>query len=126
MRILLSIVGAALLLGCAGGGGIEADRAALSNARPVGEPTDCVTLSSISRTRVRDDRTIDFFLRDGRVFRNRLRHHCAGLGFEESFSYETSLPRLCSVDMIRVRTPSGLQGGTCGLGSFQQIEIAGR
>ena len=125
MRILLGLAGAALLFGCAGGG-IEADRAALASARPLGEPTDCLTLTSISHTRVRDDRTIDFVLRDGRVFRYRLRNQCPGLGFEESFSYETSLPRLCSVDIIRIRNPSGIQGATCGLGTFQQVEIAER
>ena len=125
MRILTGMTGVALLLGCAGGS-IEADRAALANARPLGEPTDCLTLTSISRTRVRDNHTIDFYLRDGRVFRNRLRNQCAGLGFEESFSYETSLPRLCSVDTIRVRNSSGIRGATCGLGTFQQVEIAER
>jgi hypothetical protein len=101
----------------------EADRRALAEARPVGEPVDCIDLARIDRTRVRDERTIDFYMRGREVYRNRLPDECSGLAFEDSFSYRTSLSRLCSVDTISVnRAGGGIAGPTCALGAFQRIE----
>jgi hypothetical protein len=101
----------------------EADRRALVDARPVGEPVDCVDLARIDHTRVRDDRTVDFHMRGREVYRNRLRGECPGLAFEDSFTYRTSLSRLCSVDLITVNRSGGGAGGpTCALGKFQRIE----
>ncbi|MEA3008576.1 MAG: hypothetical protein QOJ91_268 [Sphingomonadales bacterium] len=101
----------------------ESDRRALAEARPVGAPVDCIELSRIDHTRVRDDRTVDFHMRGREVYRNRLRQECPGLGFEDSFTYRTSLGRLCSVDLITVnRAGGGVGGPTCGLGAFQRIE----
>ena len=120
---------AAATLGCTAGrltASEAADRAALAEARAVGEPEQCVTLISIRDTKVRDDRTIDFFLRDGRVLRNHLPNRCPGLGFDESFSYSTSTGQLCSVDTIRVHNASGIQGAACGLGMFQPVELPPR
>src|SRR3954471_23930568 len=72
----------------------------LASAEPAGAPGDCGEVHRIRSTRVLDDRTIDFELSDGRILRNALPHQCPNLGFEESFSYSTSLSRLCSVDTI--------------------------
>lgn len=97
-------------------------------AREVGEPVNCISLNRIRRTRVHDDRTIDFHMNGGDIYRNTLPHRCSGLGFEESFSYETSLGRLCSTDIITVvRTGGGgMSGPSCGLGQFQPIELPER
>ena len=94
-------------------------------ATPTGEPADCVQLANIRETRVRDDRTIDFIMRNGAVYRNTLAYSCPQLGFEESFSYETSLSRLCSVDIITVlQRAGGIQrGASCGLGRFQPVKL---
>ena len=49
------------------------------------------------------------------------------LGFEERFSYATSLNKLCSVDTISVLHSygGGVQEGTrCGLGTFQPVELS--
>jgi hypothetical protein len=102
----------------------EADRRALAEARPVGEPVDCIDLARIDYTRVRDDRTIDFYMRGREVYRNRLPDECSGLAFEDSFAYRTSLSRLCSVDTITVNRAGGggSAGPTCALGAFQRIE----
>lgn len=124
-RMWLSIAAAAALAACAQGATQrqEADRRALAEARPVGGPVDCVDLARIDHTRVRDDRTIDFTMRGREVYRNRLRDECPGLAFEDSFTYRTSLSRLCSVDTITVnRAGGGIAGPTCGLGPFQRIE----
>jgi len=121
-RLSLAILG--LLAGCAQGSTQrqEADRRALAEARLVGDPVDCIELSRIDYTRVRDDRTIDFYLRGRAVYRNRLPAECPSLAFEESFTYRTSTGRLCSVDLIAVNRSGGIGGPTCALGSFQPIE----
>ena len=120
MRMMLAAAALTVLIGCSPTRADLADQRALAEARPIGPPQDCVALQSIQHTRVRDDRTIDFYMRGGEVYRNRLRNSCPQLGFEERFSYGTSLARLCSVDTIRVLTSSG-PGATCGLGAFQPI-----
>ncbi len=80
----------------------------------------CIELSRIRESKVVDDRTIDFILRDGTVLRNTLPYACPQLGFERAFSYSTSLSRLCSVDIITVINQGGgiRTGASCGLGSF--------
>ncbi len=82
---------------------------------------NCVQLSQIRETRVVDDRTIDFILRDRTVLRNTLPYACPNLGFERAFSYATSLSELCNVDIITVINNSGggpRIGASCGLGNF--------
>jgi uncharacterized protein DUF6491 len=124
IRILLGLAAAALGAGCAQGPTQrqEADRRALAEARDVGEPVDCIDIVRIDHSRVRDDRTIDFYMRGREVYRNRLPDACPGLAYEDGFTYRTSLSRLCSVDTIAVRSRSGLPGPSCGLGRFQPIE----
>lgn len=97
-------------------------------ATPAGEATDCVSLSNIREARVRDDRTIDFIMRNGTVYRNTLAFSCPQLGFEQSFSYKTSLSRLCSVDIITVLQHAGgiRTGASCGLGTFQPVKLLPR
>lgn len=95
--------------------------------RPAGKPVTCIQPSRIRETRVRDDRTIDFYMNDRTVYRNRLPQACPQLGFEERFGYATSINQLCNVDIITVlyQTPMG-RGASCGLGEFQPISGAPR
>ncbi len=83
-------------------------------------PSGCIQLSQIRESRVVDDSTIDFYLRDGRVLRNTLTNACPQLGFERAFTYSTSLSQLCSVDIITVIIQGGgpRTGASCGLGKF--------
>ena len=80
----------------------------------------CISLAAIRNTKVVDDSTIDFHMRDGRILRNTLPHSCPSLGFEEAFTYSTSLSQLCSTDIISVVHQGGgpRLGASCGLGSF--------
>jgi hypothetical protein len=128
MKPLLIIAASIAAASCAPMGRTEARQAALAEARPVGEPVDCVNLSQIRNTRVRSARVIDFEMTGGTVYRNTLPNECPGLSFEERFSYATSLSRLCSVDIITVlHTGGGAQrGASCGLGSFQRVELPRR
>ena len=96
--------------------------------KPAGKAIACIQIRSIQSSRVRDDRTIDFYMSGRKVYRNSLPYKCSGLGFEESFAYSTSLSQLCSVDTITVlhSGSSGTNGPTCGLGKFQPITGAPR
>ncbi len=97
-------------------------------ARILGKSESCIPLQSIRESRVRDDWTIDFRTDGNRWYRNTLPHRCNGLGFEQAFAYETSLTRLCNVDIITVIASSGGPGpvnrGSCGLGEFTPVELA--
>ena len=125
-----SITAALLLTACATESGMTprqaANQRALAEARPVGAPENCILRNRIRDVRVRDDQTIDFYMLDGRVMRSRLPYECSGLAFEERFAYRTSLDRLCSVDTITVLHSSGVNGPTCGLGTFQQVDLSER
>ena len=96
-------------------------------ATPAGKPLSCIPLSAIRSTEVRSDRVIDFIANGRRVYRNTLPNDCPGLGFEQRFSYATSLSQLCSTDIITVlySTPGG-RGPSCGLGTFQPVTLAHR
>jgi hypothetical protein len=95
--------------------------------QPSGKPEDCVQTSRIRETRVRDDKTIDFYMLGGQVYRNVLPQSCPQLGFEERFGYETSTGELCSVDIIHVLMSSPpMRGASCGLGQFQPVTGAPR
>ena len=123
-RLLIAV---ALLAACAPMKREAANQAALADARPVGAPVDCITLINVSHSRVLGDGVIDFHMRGGTVYRNALPQSCPGLGFEERFTYRTSIGRLCSVDTITVLRGSGLpEGPTCALGSFQPIQRTAR
>lgn len=106
----------------------RADR--LPPARVTGPAVNCIALTDYSETRVRDGRTIDFLAPTGRRgWRNTLPNACPGLAFEQAFSFETSLTRLCSTDIIHVIQRAGAQitpGAACGLGAFTPVELQQR
>ncbi|MEO9635125.1 MAG: hypothetical protein ABJF89_09465 [Parasphingorhabdus sp.] len=126
MRFQTTIIIASAL--AAGGVALAAEKTSKDDKyiiETVGEPKTCINRSQIRSTDVIDDRTIDFKMRGGDIYRNKLPNKCNGLGFEESFSYRTSTNQLCNVDIIRVLNQTGGRletRGACGLGKFQQIE----
>ncbi|WP_242186725.1 hypothetical protein [Sphingomonas sp. CARO-RG-8B-R24-01] len=111
---------------------LSATAAAARDTIPVatseGKPVDCIPLTQIRESRVRDDRTIDFVMSGRKVYRNTLPYACPSLGSEQRFSYATSLSQLCSSDIITVlyQTPDLMRGPSCGLGQFQPATLAGR
>ncbi len=126
MRMIVPVL--ALALATTASSGI-AKRGEMPAATPTGKAVSCLNLTQIRETRVRSDSVIDFRTSGKRWYRNTLPHSCPSLGFEERFSYKTSLSQLCSVDIIRVlhNYGGGLQEGAgCGLGKFQPVEIAKR
>lgn len=107
---------------------VESDEAFVSDGpavRVVGEAQSCVTITQIRSSKVRDDRTIDFEMTGDKVYRNTLPRSCPRLGFEEAFTYSTSLSRLCNTEIIYVLETVGgdvRRGAGCGLGDFVPVE----
>lgn len=108
------------------GSAAQARQKPVPEAKAIGSPRDCIQLSQIRESRVRSDRIIDFRLTGGKWVRNTLPYSCPSLGFEQRFSYRTSLGQLCSVDTIAVLQSFGgsfQDGARCGLGKFQPVEL---
>ena len=105
--------------------GLARDRSEIPAATPDGKPESCIPLHQIRETRVHGDRTIDFIVNNRKVYRNTLPYACPSLGFEEKFSYSTSLSQLCSTDIITVlySSPDLSRGASCGLGQFQPVTL---
>jgi hypothetical protein len=101
-----------------------ADRPKPPTATAVGKPVTCIPLSRIRQTLVRDDRTIDWVMTGRKIYRTVLPNSCPGLGFEQRFTYETSLSQLCSGDIITVLYQTGpARGASCGLAPFQPVTL---
>lgn len=92
-------------------------------AVPTGPAVNCITIRNIRNTNVIDDQTIDFVMNGRQTYRNTLPNKCPQLGFERAFGYSTSVPQLCSVDIITVLVQGGglSRGASCGLGPFVPI-----
>ena len=122
-RIALSII---LFAGAAAWSPATAKPRETPTATPAGAAVNCVNRTQIRETRVRDDKTIDFYMSGGQVYRNTLPNTCPELGMNQGFAYSTSINQLCSVDIITVlRQIGGLQrGASCGLGKFQPVTLA--
>jgi hypothetical protein len=89
-----------------------------------GRTETCLGLASIGETRVLDDEHILFIMRGGNpTYLNKLPRRCNQLGFNRSFSYSTSLTKLCSTDIITVLdTADASPLSSCGLGVFEELE----
>ena len=104
--------------------GAARNRGQVPEATPTGKPQNCVTISRIRTTHVRNDSVIDFEMNGGQVYRNTLPYACPGLGFDQAFGHETHTGELCSIDTITViRAGLGTPGPTCGLGIFQPVKL---
>lgn len=106
---------------------LESSGAALAQDGFDRSPADCVRAEGIRSTQVIDDRTILFYMRGDRVYRNELPDDCPRLAREGRFSYERRVGqrvgRLCRVDRITVIESWGATpyGATCRLGDFVPI-----
>lgn len=97
-------------------------------ARVTGPARTCVPLAQIRNSRVRSDRVIDFSSGAGRqAYRVVLDQRCPQLGFEQRFTYSTSLSQLCAQDIITVlQGATPMRGASCGLAPFTPVELARR
>lgn len=128
--LVLAIVAATAIGGslgmAAGTTSTDGHRRDVPAATPTGPAVSCIPLVGIRESQVRDDWTIDFRTAGNKWYRNTLPYRCSSLGFERAFSYATSLSQLCNTDIITVIATGGGGGprGSCGLGSFQPVELA--
>ena len=120
------VLTALVLAAVATSGGAVQRRDDVPAAAPTGEARSCIPIASIRETRVRSDRVIDFVLRGRGVHRVTLPQPCPQLGYEERFSYATSLNQLCAQDIITVLVQAGgiQRGASCGLAPFQPVRLA--
>ncbi|HEU4968559.1 hypothetical protein [Sphingomonas sp.] len=96
-------------------------------ARITGPAQSCVPLTAIRNSRVLSDRVIDFGNGNRTAYRVVLPQDCPNLGFEQRFTYSTSLSQLCANDIITVlQGPGVTRGASCGLAPFQPIELPPR
>jgi hypothetical protein len=127
MRFLTLIIASALMT--SGSALLAKSGREVPVATETGAPVTCISLANIRESRVRSDNVIDFRTSGKKWYRNTLPNSCPSLGFEEAFSYSTSISQLCSVDIITVLNRTGghlSRGASCGLGKFQPVEIAKR
>jgi len=99
----------------------------IPEAVPNGKALRCIAISQIRESRVRSDQIIDFRVGGRQWYRNTLPQKCSSLGFEQRFSYQTSLSQLCSVDIISVLQDLGgrlSEGASCSLGPFQPVALS--
>src|SRR3569623_1814030 len=121
MRTLFAFAHAATVLTAPA---LARDAQRVPDAMPDGKAVSSIPLSSIQASHVRSDDVIDFEMIGGKVYRNTLPQSCPSLGFEQHFSYETSLSQLCSTDIIIVSSTSPpMRGPSCGLGEFQPVKL---
>ncbi|RVT93954.1 hypothetical protein [Sphingomonas crocodyli] len=122
MKLRLSIlVAIAALTATADARPLKPEQEAL--IKPDGKAVSCIPINQIRSSRVRDDSTIDFYMNNRKVYRNKLPMSCPSLGFQERFGYATSISQLCSTDIITVlfSNPNFMPGASCGLGQFQPV-----
>ncbi len=126
LRFIAPLAALPVIASCAA---YEDDTAFVSDApeaRVVGEAVSCLSTSRIRSTRVHDDRTIDFEVTGGKMYRNTLPRRCPRLGFERSISYDVRGGQLCSPGIIYpIETIGGEieRGAGCGLGKFVPVEL---
>ena len=88
----------------------------------LGERKMCLDLVMIKDTRILDDQTILFETDRGAVYISRLPARCIGLRNAESFSYRSSISKLCKQDIIEIVDSGPFSGSKCGLGEFIHIK----
>lgn len=81
-----------------------------------------IQLNQVMRTRILDDRTIVFFMRNNKAYVNRMKYDCAGLKHEDRFAYDSFNGLLTSMDKIWVIDDFGRQNTVCGLEEFVEFQ----
>ena len=127
IRHTLMLAGVAGLVACATADGEPRPDPALAGpaVKVVGEAESCINRTAVRNTLVRSDQVIDFEMRGGKVYRNVLSSPCPRLGFERSFTYNTSINQLCRPEIIyTLHTFGGRldRGAGCSLGDFVPVE----
>ena len=98
--------------------------ACTSPAQPAGAASiqnSCINPTEITRQTIVSDQEIQFHLRNGETWVNRLPRACPGLKFQQGFSWEVHGTLVCSnQESIRVKD----DGTPCMLGEFARVPSA--
>lgn len=100
-------------------------RAESQTEKYLGEREMCLEGIRIKESRVLDDQTILFEMRDGAIYICRLPAPCPGLWISGGFSYETSNTKLCKQEIIQVVETGSAPSSTCGMGEFVRFKQEG-
>lgn len=87
-------------------------------------PERCISTNRLEDTKIVDDETVLFYMRNNVIYQNVLPNECRTLKRSGQFMYELRSSQLCSTDMITVLDrfgPSLRRGMTCRLGEFLPI-----
>ena len=110
MDRIATLAAAALLL---------ASPAAVAVEAPAPSPANvCLNVRNIQRTEVQDDRTIVFYMRDGKIWQNRLRRVCPMLK-TSSYTQVLHNDQMCSNQQFIHVTQTG---DMCALGDFTPVD----
>lgn len=84
----------------------------------------CIYVHRIDQTRIVDDRSILFFMRDRTVLQNMLPNSCGGLRTTDRIKYDVVLGQLCANEMITQLVDVGgyAPGTLCKIGMFVPID----
>jgi hypothetical protein len=108
MNLLPAFAGAALVLAVSAPAQVPA---------PPAQSSLCISARNIQRTEVRDDQTILFHMRDGKVFQNRLRQICPMLK-TSPYTQVLHSDQVCANQQFIHVTQTG---DTCALGDFTLV-----
>ena len=125
--VIVSAACTFVLSACASSG-VDTDEdkvaAALAGFEKTGETESCISLRRIDQIKPLDDR--NFLVRVGRndFYLNEVSGRCSNAdGINTRLQYRTTLSQLCRNELISVVDNStGMNIGSCGLGSFQKLE----
>ena len=83
----------------------------------------CIQVERIDQTRIVDERSILFFMRDHTVLQNVLPTACAGLRKTDRIAYDVVGGRLCANELVTqlVDVGSYARGARCAIGMFVPI-----
>jgi len=83
----------------------------------------CIYVDRLDRTRVVDERSILFFMRDHSVLQNVLPKACVGLRKSDPIAYDVVNNKLCANELVRQLVGAGVysRGAVCPLGMFVPI-----
>ena len=113
----------AILLFIIAAAGWTAGAVAASSVPERGSSRDCLSLNRIERSEILDNQHIAFKMIDGKYYINVLPVACPSLHRNSALMYQTSLSRLCDLDIITVLDSLGggyEPRGSCGLGEFNE------
>jgi hypothetical protein len=84
----------------------------------------CLRLMAIDDSRILDSQHMLFTTKDKRLYINTFPVECPGMRPGDTYTFRTSLNRLCNQDVITILRPGGhyfIAGVSCGIGMFEEV-----